>query len=199
MFRRTALSVARAAPRAPIAARSFSAARIVRQEAKNSDPVPGQASADLKSFSEIKTEEDLLPPGAPPGTMPTDLNQSTGLERLEILGKMQGIDIFDMKPLDSSRKGTLADPIVVRSMGEEQYVGCCGVPADSHHQLWLVISRDRPIERCSECGNVIKMEYVGPEVTDHGHHDHHGADHDGVHNYEGEPKTMADFVKPEYR
>jgi cytochrome c oxidase subunit 5b len=38
--------------------------------------------------------------------MPTDLEQSTGLERLEILGKMQGVDVFDMSPLDASRKGT---------------------------------------------------------------------------------------------
>src|ERR1700761_9803506 len=159
--------------------------------------------------TEIKTEEDLLPPGAPVGTVPTDLDQSTGLERLEILGKMQGVDIFDMKPLPSDRKGTIfspsseqlhaiirsylastrlltftgtmQDPIIVRSFGEEQYVGCCGVPADSHHQLWLVVSRDRPIERCAECGNVIKMEYVGPQDDGHGHeHDHgHGehADH----------------------
>jgi len=50
--------------------------------------------------------EDLLPPGAQPGTVPTDIEQATGLERLEILGKMQGIDIFDMRPLDSSRVGT---------------------------------------------------------------------------------------------
>lgn len=54
----------------------------------------------------MKTEEDLLPPGAKPGTIPTDLDQATGLERLELLGKMQGIDIFDMRPLDASRKGT---------------------------------------------------------------------------------------------
>ena len=49
--------------------------------------------------------EDLLPPGGEPGTIPTDLDQATGLERFEILGKMQGIDVFDMKPLDASRKG----------------------------------------------------------------------------------------------
>lgn len=49
--------------------------------------------------------DDLLPPGAEPGAVPTDLEQATGLERLEILGKMQGVDIFDMSPLDSSRKG----------------------------------------------------------------------------------------------
>ncbi len=58
-------------------------------------------------ITEIKTEKDLLPPGAEPGTVPTDLEQATGLERLEILGKMQGIDIFDMSPLPSDRVGTL--------------------------------------------------------------------------------------------
>ena len=56
--------------------------------------------------TEITSEADLLPEGAQPGTMPTDLEQATGLERLEILGKMQGVDIFDMSPLDASRKGT---------------------------------------------------------------------------------------------
>ena len=55
--------------------------------------------------TEIKSAEDLLPPGAEPGTVPTDLEQATGLERLEILGKMQGVDIFDMKPLPSDRVG----------------------------------------------------------------------------------------------
>lgn len=65
-----------------------------------------QIDADAGSFTEIHSEEDLLPPGAPPGTIPTDLEQATGLERLEILGKMQGIDIFDMRPLPSDRVGT---------------------------------------------------------------------------------------------
>jgi cytochrome c oxidase subunit 5b len=39
------------------------------------------------------------------------------------------------------------------------------------------------------------MEYVGPTEDAHSH-DHHDAHHD---HYEGEPKTFADFVKPEYR
>ena len=116
------------------------------------------------------------------------------MERLEILGKMQGIDIFDMKPLDASRKGTLKDPIVVRSAGEEQYVGCTGVPADSHTQLWMVVSRERPYGRCGECGNVIKMDYVGPAEDPHGHGHGHGE-----HHGHEEPKTMADFIKPQYR
>lgn len=54
--------------------------------------------------------EDLLPPGAEPGTIPTDLEQATGLERLEILGKMEGIDVFDMRPLDASRMGRFLEP-----------------------------------------------------------------------------------------
>ena len=55
--------------------------------------------------TDIKHIDDLVGPGAAPGTVPTDLDQSTGLERLEILGKTEGVDIFDMRPLDSSRKG----------------------------------------------------------------------------------------------
>jgi cytochrome c oxidase subunit 5b len=67
---------------------------------------PTRSIADEIMSTEIKTEEDLIPPGAQPGTVPTDAEQSTGLERLEILGKMQGIDVFDMRPLDASRLGT---------------------------------------------------------------------------------------------
>ena len=55
--------------------------------------------------TEIKSEADLMPPGAPVGSIPTDIEQATGLERLEILGKMNGVDVFDMKPLDASRTG----------------------------------------------------------------------------------------------
>jgi cytochrome c oxidase subunit 5b len=63
------------------------------------------------------------------------------------------------------------------------------------------MSRERPVERCPECGSVYKMEYVGPQ--DDGHHDHHhhddGHDHGYAHPLLEEPKTFADFVKPEYR
>ena len=50
------------------------------------------------------------------------------------------------------------------------------------------MSRQRPIERCPECGSVYKMEYVGPADDHHDHHDEHE-----------EPKTMADYIKPEYQ
>ncbi|GAB7363254.1 hypothetical protein MBLNU230_g3536t1 [Neophaeotheca triangularis] len=186
------------------AVRSFASSMKRFESGTHGNPKPGEESKHMKPFEEISNEHDLMPPGGQPGTIPTDLEQSTGLERLEILGKMQGVDIFDMKPLDASRVGTMEDPISVKSFGDEQYVGCTGCPADTHNVWWLTISRDRPHERCPECGSVYKMEYVGPQESHdahghgHGEHDIH-ADADGMHNYEGEPKTMADYIKPEYR
>ncbi|KAF2723523.1 COX5B-domain-containing protein [Polychaeton citri CBS 116435] len=183
------------AVRPVMAARSFATTLRRCEDLKQ----PTERVTEVTPLSEIKSEHDLLPPGAPPGTVPTDLEQATGLERLEILGKMQGVDIFDMRPLDASRKGTVDNPIKVKSFGDEQYLGCTGSPADSHVVIWLTVSRDRPRERCPECGSVYEMVYVGPpEDAHHGHHDVHDSS-DGHHNYEGEPKTMADFVKPEYR
>ncbi|KAK6217993.1 Scaffold-type E3 ligase [Pestalotiopsis sp. IQ-011] len=185
---RSAVAVARRAAVSPIVRRSFTAS-VIRRDAKNVEP-HASVGQKMKTFADIKTEDDLVGPGAAPGAVPTDLEQSTGLERLEILGKMEGVDIFDMRPLDASRKGTLDNPIMVKSAGDEQYAGCTGYPADSHVVTWLGMNRERPVERCPECGSVYKMEYVGPQDDGHGHHDHHG--------YE-EPKTFADFVKPEYR
>ncbi|KAL8718177.1 MAG: hypothetical protein Q9225_004655 [Loekoesia sp. 1 TL-2023] len=240
LFRRTAISLSRRAAFTPVSRHTFATSRIRREDADPKrdikrdpeqkhhrlDPIPGQTE-DMIPFDEVKTSKDLLPPGAAPGTIPTDLEQATGLERLEILGKMQGIDVFDMKPLDASRlgndafndqteptplshlpdssqvkkvdslipllinpTGTLDDPIMVKSFGDEQYAGCTGFPADSHSVLWNTLSRTHPVSRCRECGSVYKMEYIGPPDDPHDHHGHHG--------YE-EPKTWADFVRPEYR
>jgi len=55
------------------------------------------------------------------------------------------------------------------------------------------MSRARPIERCPECGSVYRMEYIGPPDDPHAHDHGHGHD-----EYE-EPKTFADFVRPEYK
>ncbi|KAK0623729.1 cytochrome c oxidase subunit VB [Immersiella caudata] len=186
-LQRSAVAVVRRAARAPAIRRSLTTT-VARRDASETTP-----ATKYKAFHEIKTVDDLRGPGAAPSTVPTDLEQSTGLERLEILGKMEGVDIFDMRPLDASRLGTVEDPILVRSAGDEQYAGCTGFPADSHNVIWLGMSRERPVERCPECGSVYKMDYVGAADD---HHDHgHGHDH---HGYE-EPKTFADFVKPQYR
>lgn len=37
------------------------------------------------------------------------------------------------------RTGTLDNPIMVNSFGDEQYAGCTGYPADSHWVVWLVV------------------------------------------------------------
>lgn len=29
------------------------------------------------------------------------------------------------------------------------------------------VSRERPLERCNECGNVVKLNYIGPEEDPH--------------------------------
>jgi len=54
--------------------------------------------------------------GAKAGGVPTDINQSTGLERMQTLGFLEGIDVFDSQPLDSSRIGTLDNPVLVYSL-----------------------------------------------------------------------------------
>ena len=56
------------------------------------------------------------PGNAPIDAIPTDQQQATGLERFQLLGKMEGIDVFDMRALDSSRLGTMKDPIKVPTL-----------------------------------------------------------------------------------
>ena len=65
--------------------------------------------------------------GAKPGEIPTDEAQSTGLDRVEVLGLLEGVDVFDLEPLDASRIGTLADPIKVFSVVRVQLrlYPCC--------------------------------------------------------------------------
>lgn len=54
--------------------------------------------------------------GAKDGTVASDEDQSTGIERFELMGRLQGVDVFDMTPLPADRLGTIEDPIVVPSM-----------------------------------------------------------------------------------
>ena len=58
------------------------------------------------------------------------------------------------------------------------------------------MDRKRPVERCVECGSVYRMEYIGPPDDPHEHEHGHDDGH-GHHEYE-EPKTFADYVRPEY-
>ena len=104
--------------------------------------------------------------GVKDGEIASDEQQATGLERFELLGRLQGVDVFDQTPLESDRVGTVAEPIVVESMYPERIVGCTGVPADSHETIWVRLDRDVPHRRCGHCGQgtFILLTSVPPRV-----------------------------------
>lgn len=118
------------------------------------------------NLAEVKNADSLIGPGAKEGTIPTDLEQATGLERLELLAKLEGIDVFDTKPLDASRRGTVADPILVELYDDYRYIGCTGSPADSHDVQWMRLTNDK-LSRCWECGSVYKLKECGVPHANH--------------------------------
>lgn len=95
------------------AATAASRARIVSSSTR-AFSVSAQRSAD-EHHGPVAPQ--LYGPGnnKPAEALPTDEQQATGIERLQLLGRMEGVDVFDMVPLDASRLGTLADPIKVPS------------------------------------------------------------------------------------
>ncbi|GAA5820632.1 hypothetical protein JCM3770_003559 [Rhodotorula araucariae] len=106
--------------------------------------------------------------GGKPGEVPTDLEQATGLERFELLHKLQGEEAFSLEPLEVPRLGTLDDPIMVFSLDHERIVGCTGFPVDSHDTILFPVGKDKPV-RCPECGCAYQTDFQGVE-HDHGHH-----------------------------
>ncbi|KAI9289510.1 cytochrome c oxidase subunit VB-domain-containing protein [Umbelopsis sp. AD052] len=113
--------------------------------------------------------DSLIGPGGQPGTVPTDIEQATGLERLELLAKLEGKELFDMEPLNMTHLGTKQNPIVVKSMDSTRFVGCTGYPAESHDTIWLTVNKEHDFDRCPECGSVFKLDFQGSEDA-HGHH-----------------------------
>lgn len=121
-----------------------------------------------KNLSEVVDKHDLIGPGSTdPKKIPTDLEQATGLERFELLGQLEGVEVFDSLPLDASRTGTMADPIIIDSYDDYRYVGCTGAPLDSHIVQWLKPTTDK-VARCWECGSVYKLNFIGDPHA--GHH-----------------------------
>lgn len=129
-----------------------------------------------QTTTEVKTAQDLaevtgpaslIGPGAKPGTIPTDWDQSTGLQRLELLGKREGVDVFDMEMPITEGKGTMDDPFLVPTYIGYRYVGCMGKKGHEHKPYWMKVTVDEPA-RCWHSGVVFKAKYVGrPE---HSHH-----------------------------
>ena len=116
----------------------------------------------------VLSPEDMFGEGAKAGTVPTDLEQATGLERYELLGKMAGVDVFDMQPLKVDRIATVDDPIVVDCFDTYRYVGCTGLD-DSHDTLWYTVTKGK-VTRCYECGQCFKLNFKGVEGATPGHH-----------------------------
>ncbi len=73
------------------------------------------SSAIRRSDDHHAAAPSIYGTGAKAGEIPTDRSQSTGLDRVQVLGLLEGVDVFDLEPLDSSRVGTLADPVKVFS------------------------------------------------------------------------------------
>lgn len=131
------------------------------------------ATKTAANLSEVEGPETLIGTAASEGTVPTDLQQETGLARLELLGLREGIDVFDRRPLDASRRGTIADPIVVDSYENYRYVGCTGSPAGSHPVQWLKPTTEK-VGRCWECGSVYAINDLSVPGEGDGHgHGHH--------------------------
>ncbi|KAF8638278.1 hypothetical protein AX17_002299 [Amanita inopinata Kibby_2008] len=127
----------------------------------------------LSSTSRVASDgpppPQLIGPGGKPGEVPSDYEQMTGLARLQLLGELEGVNIFDDSPLDSSRIGTKTNPVLVQSYDVERIVGCTGFPADSHDITWFTLKKDKQA-RCTECGSVYALDFHGEEHADAHHH-----------------------------
>lgn len=73
------------------------------------------AISAIRRSDEKHVEPALFAPGAPSGTVPKDEDHATGMERLQILGEIHGVKVFDYDPLPSDRIGTMKDPVKVLS------------------------------------------------------------------------------------
>lgn len=71
------------------------------------------------------TAPQLYGTGSKEAKIPSDAEQATGIERFQLLGKMEGVDVFDMHPLDSSRLGTMQDPIKVVTYVRRYFLLTC--------------------------------------------------------------------------
>ena len=74
------------------------------------------------TFSEAAPS--LFDEGSKAGHIPTDSEQATGLERLQLTGQLHGVDVFNMDP-PHYQPGTLEDPtldpVYVRGGFRESY------------------------------------------------------------------------------
>lgn len=112
-------------------------------------------------------DSSLIGPGAKAGTIPTDMDQATGLERFEILGKREGVDVWDIENPITEGKGTMKDPYLVPTYMGYRFVGCKGKEGEDHKPYWMRVEEGKP-GRCWQCGNVFAAKFLGE--PGHNHH-----------------------------
>lgn len=146
-------------------------ARTVRQSRLlTTTRMLAQAKVETKisaSLADVTGPDSLVGPGAKPGTIPTEFDQATGLERLEYLGKLEGVDVFDMEKPIFEGSGSLKDPYLVPTYIGYRYVGCRGKGNEDHKAYWMKVEEDKA-SRCWQCGTVYTAKYLGEP----GHHHH---------------------------
>lgn len=144
----------------PAGRRAFAASAAIRAGHKKE-----VAPTDFKvstSLAEASGPNALFGPGSKDHEIPTSFEQATGVERLELLAQMEGIDLFDDRPLVQDRKGTPEDPVVVDSFHPVRYIGCTGFPADSQEVSWLKLEAGK-VTRDWESGCCYTLNYIGPD------------------------------------
>lgn len=120
------------------------AALAARSSAKPSSSALRAFSTSLRVQSGPPPPQ-LFGPGAKPGTVPTDIEQATGLERLQLLGELEGVNIFDDSPLDSSRLGTKANPVLVPSFVRHSFVSIGVSRTPIHLYLLNIVCKIRTL------------------------------------------------------
>lgn len=130
-----------------------------------------QTKVDTKTASTLSEitgpDSSLIGPGAKAGTIPTDMEQATGLERFELLGKREGVDVWDIENPITEGNGTMKDPYLVPTYIGYRFVGCKGKGSEEHKPYWMRVEEDKP-GRCWQCGSVYAAKFLGE--PGHSHH-----------------------------
>jgi len=90
-------------------------AQAVRSTPKTTQPSFRTFATTARVSSGGPPPPQLYGEGGKAGQVPTDIEQATGLERLQLLAELEGFNVFDDSVLDASRLGTKANPVKVLS------------------------------------------------------------------------------------
>ncbi|CAI5756711.1 unnamed protein product [Candida verbasci] len=141
--------------------RFFSVSRVFLNKTTATNTEATKTVKTAQDLAEVSLEPgSLIGPGAKEGTIPTDFDQATGLQRFELLGKAEGVDVFDIENPITEGKGTMQDPFLVPTYMGYRYVGCKGTEDHDHKPYWMKVE-DGKVSRCWHCGTVLKAKYLG--------------------------------------